>query len=154
MPAFLNNKEGPYARELSKCLNGQRYRERLAEEALLSTATRGAKTNKQTENSDRAITPMVKAVHFLAHLASPGYTQVKQLPQLYTQPSLGQSCHRQKCLPSLHIGSLQSCPTLCDPGDYGLPGISIRGVLQAKIFQHIGQYWLPYLSGALYFLLP
>ena len=27
----------------------------------------------------------------------------------------------------------QSCPTLCDPVDYSLPGISIHGILQARI---------------------
>ena len=27
---------------------------------------------------------------------------------------------------------LQSCPTLCDPTDYGLPGSSVHGVLQAR----------------------
>ena len=30
----LNNREGPQAREPSKCLNGQSYRERLAKEAF------------------------------------------------------------------------------------------------------------------------
>ena len=29
-----------------------------------------------------------------------------------------------------------------------------EGVLQARILEHIGQYWLPYPSRALYFLLP
>ena len=29
-----NNREGPQAREPSKCLNGQSYRERLAKEAF------------------------------------------------------------------------------------------------------------------------
>ena len=28
--------------------------------------------------------------------------------------------------------SLQSCPTLCDPTDYSLPGFSIHGILQAR----------------------
>ena len=32
--------------------------------------------------------------------------------------------------------------------------LSERGVLQARILEHIGQYWLPYPSRALYFLLP
>ena len=55
----------------------------------------------------------------------------------------------------MHAGSLQSSLTLCDPVDYGLPGFSVRvGVLQARILEHIGQYWLPYPSRALYFLLP
>jgi len=149
VPDLLNNKEGPYTRELSKCLNGHSYRERLAKEAFWSPATIDSR-----KDSDRAITLVVKAVRVPAHFASPGYLQVKQLPQLYAQPSLGQSCHRQKCLASLHIVSLQSCPTLCDPVDYGLPGISVRGLLQAKILERDGQYWLPYPSIALYFLLP
>ena len=50
------------------------------------------------------------------------------------------------------FGSVQ---TLCDPLDYDLPGFSIgEGVLQARILERIGQYWLPYPSRALYFLLP
>ena len=28
---------------------------------------------------------------------------------------------------------LQSCPTLCDPVDYGSPGSSVRGIFQARI---------------------
>ena len=54
----------------------------------------------------------------------------------------------------MHAGLLRLCPTLCDPVDYGLPGFSIGGVLQARILERIGQYWLPYPSRALYFLLP
>ena len=29
--------------------------------------------------------------------------------------------------------SLQSCPTLCDPMDYSLPGSSIHGIFQARV---------------------
>ena len=28
----------------------------------------------------------------------------------------------------------QSCPTICDPVDYSLPGSSLHGILQAKIY--------------------
>ena len=50
---------------------------------------------------------------------------------------------------------LWSCLTFYTPIDSGLPGFSIReGVLQARILEHIGQYWSPYPSRALYFLLP
>ena len=46
----------------------------------------------------------------------------------------------------MNAGSLQSSLTLCDPVDCGLPGFSVReGVLQARILEHSGQYWLPYL---------
>ena len=109
---------------------------------------------KLKKDSDRAITPVAEAVRVLAHLALPGYPQVKQLRHFRAQLSLGQSCHRQKkSLASMHAGLLQLCLTLCDPVDCGLPGFSVR-VVQAKILEHIGQYCLPYTSKALYFLLP
>ena len=34
---------------------------------------------------------------------------------------------------------LQSCPVLCNPMDYSLPGSSVHGVLQARILE-----WVPY----------
>ena len=37
----------------------------------------------------------------------------------------------------MHATSFQSCPTLCDPMDYSLPGSSVRGILQARLFQWI-----------------
>ena len=55
---------------------------------------------------------------------------------------------------SIHVGSFPSCPTLCDSVECRLEGSSARGVLQARILECIGQYWLPYPSRALYFLLP
>ena len=36
---------------------------------------------------------------------------------------------KKKNLVSIHAGSLWSCPTLCGPVDYGLPGFSVRLVL-------------------------
>ena len=30
---------------------------------------------------------------------------------------------------------LQSCPTLCDPMDYSLPGFSVHGILQARTLE-------------------
>ena len=108
-------------------------------------------------DSDRAITPGAQAVHVPAHLSPPGSLQAKQLHHLHAQLSLGQSCHRQNKqtnLASIHAGSLQSFPTLCEPVVCRLPGFSVRRVLEAKILKHIGQYWLPYPSRALYFLRP
>ena len=60
----------------------------------------------------------------------------------------------KKSLASICVGSLRSCPTLCDPEDCGLPGFSVRGILQARILERIGRFWLPYPFRALYFLLP
>ena len=31
----------------------------------------------------------------------------------------------------------QSCPTLCDPIDYSLPGFSIHGILQARVLEWV-----------------
>ena len=39
----------------------------------------------------------------------------------HAQCLLGQSCHRKKSIASMHARSLQSCPTLDDPVDCGLP---------------------------------
>ena len=97
-----DNREGPQAREPSKCLNGQSYGERLAKEAFWSPATRGLK-----KDSDRATTPAAEAVCVPAHLVPPGPLQAKQLRHLHAQLSLGQSCHRQKILASTHAGSLR-----------------------------------------------
>ena len=33
--------------------------------------------------------------------------------------------------------SLQSCPTLCSPTDYSLPGSSVHGILQARILEWV-----------------
>ena len=60
------------------------------------------------------------------HSVLPVSPQVKQLSHLHTQPSLGQSCHRQIIiiiiiiiiinLASMHTGLLQLCPTLLCQG--------------------------------------
>ena len=61
---------------------------------------------------------------------------------------------KKKSLAFMHAGLLQPCLTLCNPVDCGLPGFSVReGILQARILEHIGQYWSPYPFRALYFLL-
>ena len=112
------------------------------------------------KDSDRAITPAMEAVCVPAHLALPGSPQAKQLHHLHAHLSLGQSCHRQNKQTKkmstvfMHTALLQSCPTLCDPVDCGQPGFSVREeVLQARILQRIGPYWLPCPPRALYFLL-
>ena len=32
---------------------------------------------------------------------------------------------------------VQSCPTLCDPEDWSLPGSSVHGILQARILEGV-----------------
>ena len=69
-------------------------------------------------------------------------------------PHWGRATTGKKSLVSVHAGLFQSCPTLCSTGDHGLPGFSVSRVLQGRILESIGQYWLPYPSRVLYFLLP
>ena len=40
-------------------------------------------------------------------------------------------------LACMHTRSLQSCPTLCGPMDYSLPGSSVRRILQARILEWV-----------------
>ena len=37
----------------------------------------------------------------------------------------------------MHAKSLQSCPTLCGPMDYSLPGSSVHRILQARILEWV-----------------
>ena len=37
----------------------------------------------------------------------------------------------------MHVQLLQSCPALCNPMDYSLPGSSVHGILQARIFEWV-----------------
>ena len=40
-------------------------------------------------------------------------------------------------LTCMHAKSLQSCPTLCGPTDYSLPGSSVHRILQARILEWV-----------------
>ena len=135
VPDVLNNREGPQAREPSKCLNGQSYGERLAKEAFWLPAIRGSK-----KDSDRAITPAVEVVCVPAHLVPPGSLQTKQLCHLHAQLSLGQSCHRQKKKSFVYACRITSVTsTLCNPVDCGLPGFSVRE--GGSPGRNTGAYW-------------
>ena len=48
-------------------------------------------------------------------------------------PHWSRAATAKKSLASTHTGWLWSCPNLCDPVNCGLPGISVRGLLQARI---------------------
>jgi len=90
VPDALNNREESQGREPSKCLNGWNYREDWPERP---SDPRGLR-----KDPDRTITPTMEAVGVPAHVAPPGSPQDKQLYHLHAQPSLGQSCQRQKVL--------------------------------------------------------
>ena len=111
---------------------------KTGQRGLLITSYRGSE-----KDSDRAVTPAVEAVCVPAHGATRVPTSQAAAPPSRSTLT-GQSCHRQKsCLCAQgHFG----CVRLCDPVDCGLPGFSVRdGVLQARLLECIGQYWLPYL---------
>ena len=83
-----------------------------------------------------------------------GPPRPKQLHHLHVHR--GRAATSKKSPLSMHTGSLRSCSTLYDPVDFGLPGFSVSGLLQARILDCIVQYLLPYpprAPGALYFLL-
>ena len=108
MPDSQNNREGPQAWELSKFLNGQSYRERLAKEAFWFPATRSLK-----KDSDRAITPAAEAVCVPEHLALPGPLPAKQLAAPPSHSTLiGAELPQAKNFLPMCAGSLRSCLTL------------------------------------------
>ena len=149
VPDPPNNREGTQAREPSKCLNRQSYRERLAKGAFWLPATRGSK-----KDSHRAITPAAKAVRVPAHLAPPGSPQAKQLRHLHTQLSLGTTAQAKKVLHLCaqgHFGCVRLLATLKTVARQA--SLSGSGVLQARMLERMGQYWLPCPSRALHFLL-
>ena len=132
----------------------------MPEWAELQRQTGQRYSNRQLQDprkkTDRAITPAEGAVRVPVYMTLPASLPAKQLRNLHVQLSLGQSCHRPKksCIyvhrvawvvsDSLRPYRLWPARLLCQGG----------GVLQARILEHIGQYWLPYPSRALYFLLP
>ena len=67
----------------------------------------------------------------------------------------GRAATGKKSLASMCPGSIRSRLTPCTLQTVACQGsLSGRGVLQARILEHIGQYWVSYPSRALYFLLP
>ena len=103
MPDARNNREGPQARESSKCPNREELQRKTGQRGLLIASYK----RLLKKDSDRDITPGVEAVHAPAHLALPGSLQTNQLYHLLAQLSLGQSCYSQnKRLASMHTGSL------------------------------------------------
>ena len=80
--------------------------------------------------------------------------ETQQLGQLHAQPSLGQSCTGES-LVSMHAGPLQLVQLFATLWTVACQAsLSGRGVLQARIQQRIGHYWLPCAPRAPYFLLP
>ena len=95
-----------------------------------------------------AITPAAEAVHVPAHLALLG-SPAPPAQSTLTGAELPQAKVLRLCTWD-HFSCVQPFVTL-----WTVPcQASLSGVLQARILQCIGQYWLPYPPRALYFLLP
>ena len=100
VPDASNYREGPQAREPSKCLNQQSYGERLAKETFWSPAIGGSK-----RDPDRAITPVVEAVCVPAHLTLPGFPQAGSCATFTLNSHWGRAATGKKSLASVHTGS-------------------------------------------------
>ena len=83
VPDAWHNREGPQARAPTKCLNRRSYRKNTCQRGLLITCTRGLKKT--------LIRP-----YLLRWRQSMSLHTGHNLGHLHPQPSLGQSCHRQK----------------------------------------------------------
>ena len=63
-----------------------------------------------------------------------------QMRKNFEFPKHSSALHPVICVyqyPCVCAKSLQSCPTLCDPTDYSLPGSSVYRILQAKILEWV-----------------
>ena len=69
-------------------------------------------------------------------------TYINLFPEERANPPKG--CPVQTCIPRTHAllalkesEVAQSCPTLCDPMDYSLPGSSVHGIFQARVLEWV-----------------
>ena len=63
-----------------------------------------------------------------------GETAVTEADQVYNKIPGGK---KRKTLNHIWVKVAQSCPTLCDPMGYSLPGSSVHGIFQATILEWI-----------------
>ena len=133
MPDMPGKREGLQAKEASKCLNGQKFREGLAKEAYSLSAARGSK-----EVSDKAITPALRQSMSLHTWHHQGSCNKSSCTTFRLNPHWGRVATGKKESYIYPLWMLQLCPTLCDPVDCDLPGFCVRGILQARILECIG----------------
>ena len=160
VPDRWNNREGPQARGPSRCLNGRSYVERRAKEAFWSPATRSWK-----KASVRALTPAMEEYVSLHTSRRQGPRKPSSCTTFTLNPRWGRAATGEKrsCVYEHRVASVVSDstrPCRLWPVSVSLQTVSLQtvslseGTLQARMLERIGQYWLPYLSRALYSLLP
>ena len=81
-------------------------------------------TNEKSEREIKEIIPFNTVTKRIKYL---GINLPKETKDLYAE---NYAC--------MHVKSLQSCVTLCDPMDCSPPGSSVHGILQARILE-----WFP-----------
>ena len=81
-------------------------------------------TNEKSEREIKEIIPFNIVTKRIKYL---GINLPKETKDLYAE---NYAC--------MHVKSLQSCVTLCDPLDCSPPGSSVHGILQARILE-----WVP-----------
>ena len=143
MPDAANNREGPQAREPSKCLKSGAMEEDWPKRP--SDHPQEVSYKRLKKRLFRAVTPGTEAVCDPALFA---------LRRLHAQLSRRQSCHRKKksCVYACRATSVVS--NSLRPCKLWPARLLCQGFLQARIQEGIGQYWLPYPSRALYILPP
>ena len=109
-----------------------------------NTSQRGlliASYQRLKKDSDRAITPTAEAVRIPEHLVPPSSLKAAA-PHSCSTLAGEELPQAKKNLASMHMGLLQLCPTL-RPCGLWTARLLCQGVLQARILECIGQYWLP-----------
>ena len=107
-----------------------------------------ASYQRTEEKTDMAVTPVAEAVRVPAHLVLPA----SPAPPSQSTLTGAELPKAKKGLVSTHVGLLVIPNSLPPCGLW--PTKPVRGVLQARILESIGQRWLPHPPRALYFLLP
>ena len=80
-----------------------------------------------------------KSLQSLSDSVQPHRRQPTRLPHPWDSPgkNIGVGCHfLLQCMKVKSESEVaQSCPTLSDPMDYGLPGSSVHGIFQARVLE-------------------
>jgi len=149
VPDVLSNREGPQAKEPSEVPEWAELQRKTGQSGLLIASYK--RLEKRLWEGHNSCSRDNLCLCTLCAARVPA-SQAAAPPSCSTLT--GAELPQAKTLASMCSGLFWSCPTRCIPIDCGLPGFSVRGALWATILEHIGQYWLPYPSRALYFLLP
>ena len=130
MPDTLNNREGPQAREPSKCLNGRNYGERLTKrlsDHQLQEARKKTLIGPQLLGQRQSVSRCTwhcqgsRKTSSCKPLTGTELPQAKRVLHLCTQ------------------GHLSRVWTLCNPVDCGLPGFCVREVGSPS--KNTREYW-------------